>query len=346
MDLITKVDIEFVLHDESINCYGFWLSTEGGDLSQFEKNPIMLFMHRRATWADSKEAILPLGHWVELRRADGKIYGKPYFDPDEFSQLIAQKVVSKTYKMASVGAQPLETSSEKKWLKPGQTRETVTKWKMKEASIVDIGGNDNALALYDEDDKLIQLSDGKEPPIQKLKVEQKNEQKMRKSFWALIGLTDNENEELGEEKVRNLVSENTALKSEKVTLSEKVTSLEGEIKTLKEADQKKKKEEGVALVDAAIKDGRIDAAQKEAYIQLFEVSPENAKTILLAAKPHTPVAGKLEEGKDKKEKEYAKLADMSWEQLDKGNKLVKLKAEYPELYAEKFEAKFGTKPNA
>ena len=36
-----------VISDESVNCYGTWISTEGMDISQYEKNPVLLWMHWR-----------------------------------------------------------------------------------------------------------------------------------------------------------------------------------------------------------------------------------------------------------------------------------------------------------
>ena len=36
-----------VISDESVNCYGTWISTAGMDISQYEKNPVLLWMHWR-----------------------------------------------------------------------------------------------------------------------------------------------------------------------------------------------------------------------------------------------------------------------------------------------------------
>ena len=36
-----------VISDESVNCYGTWVKTEGADISQYERNPVLLWMHWR-----------------------------------------------------------------------------------------------------------------------------------------------------------------------------------------------------------------------------------------------------------------------------------------------------------
>ena len=37
------------LSDSSVNSYGSRLITQGGDISQYEKNPVLLYMHQRGT---------------------------------------------------------------------------------------------------------------------------------------------------------------------------------------------------------------------------------------------------------------------------------------------------------
>lgn len=42
-------NVTFVISDESVNSYGKVILTDGIDISQFERNPVMLYMHERAT---------------------------------------------------------------------------------------------------------------------------------------------------------------------------------------------------------------------------------------------------------------------------------------------------------
>ena len=84
--------------------------------------------------------------------------------------------------MASIGITPTAWEEDAKLLKPGQTRPTVTKSKIKEASIVDIGSNENALALYDDNGNIYELSDINCPiPL----LNQKSKNKMSKIHEVL-----------------------------------------------------------------------------------------------------------------------------------------------------------------
>lgn len=120
---------------------------------------------------------------------------------------------------------------------------------------------------------------------------------------------------------------------------------EKEAAEIKLADiDKEKKNEFIALVDAAVADGRIDANGKEPMIALYDVSPEKAKTALNAIPKRASVRDQIQAG-DKDSIELADFTSKSWDELDKGNKLETVKTKYYDLYEQKFEAKFGKKPS-
>lgn len=48
----------FVLHDETVNTYGFRMLTSGANLEEFRKNPVILLNH--------KDWELPIGRWVPM----------------------------------------------------------------------------------------------------------------------------------------------------------------------------------------------------------------------------------------------------------------------------------------
>ena len=52
---------------------------------------------------------------------------------------------------ASAGLKPIEESEDPALMLPGQTYPTITKSKLKEASITDIPGNGNAIKLFGEE---------------------------------------------------------------------------------------------------------------------------------------------------------------------------------------------------
>ena len=57
---------DVIVSTEAVNSYGSRVLTEGIDLSQYEKNPVLLWMHRRS-W---EPGAMPIGR-VENLRAEG-----------------------------------------------------------------------------------------------------------------------------------------------------------------------------------------------------------------------------------------------------------------------------------
>ncbi len=155
--------MRFVLIDETLVSYGYWVNVSGIDLTLFKKNPIMLWMHKRASRWDTTDNVAPIGRWEDIKVEEIKgiksITADAVFDEkDEFAIKIKNKIEGGFLKMASAGLKVKTWSEDKKYLKPGQTRSTVVKSELYEASIVDIGANKNAIALYD-DEGIVNLSD-------------------------------------------------------------------------------------------------------------------------------------------------------------------------------------------
>ncbi|MEA2041140.1 MAG: hypothetical protein U9N85_01120, partial [Bacteroidota bacterium] len=57
----------FVLIDESLTSNKFWVRIAGIDLKQFKKNPIMYWMHQRASGYDGQNQVLPIGKWKDIK---------------------------------------------------------------------------------------------------------------------------------------------------------------------------------------------------------------------------------------------------------------------------------------
>lgn len=137
----------FILSDESINERGYRILTSGIDISRFEKNPVMLWMHRRDSDFNFS-SVLPIGKWENIRLDNGKLMADPVFDEkDPFAQHIKRKVDGGFLNAASIGVDIRKYTSEKEFLVEGQTRPTVTECELFEASIVDIPANPNTVQL-------------------------------------------------------------------------------------------------------------------------------------------------------------------------------------------------------
>lgn len=117
-------------------------------------------------------------------------------------------------------------------------------------------------------------------------------------------------------------------------LKAKVAELNGKI----DLQIRKRHEE---TVDAAIADGRIVKEQREIYLNLLKADEASALKALEAL-PKRPAASSVEKflsnithtstGSD--------LASMSWEEIDKAERLNELKEKYPDLYQAKFDEYF------
>lgn len=159
-----------VISDESVNCYGTWISTAGMDISQYERNPVLLWMHWRG---------VIIGCIKDVKKEEGRVTGEPWFDEvrEESKQAKAQWEKD-TLRMASANVDVLEYSDAPELIKPGQYRATVTRSKLTEVSMVDIGGNDNALPLIlNADGKELKLAAGEESESLPLLINNQNQTK-------------------------------------------------------------------------------------------------------------------------------------------------------------------------
>lgn len=330
----------FILHDETVNTQGFRMLTAGADLSVFQNNPVMLLNHN--DWE------LPIGRWENIRIEGTQILADADFDEtDERVAAIMGKVDRGYLKAASIGAwPPLETSSDPVLMLPGQELPTVTKWIAREASLCTIGSNHNALALYDKNNKLIDLNDKNQ--LIKLfdtgngsHVSHKNNTQMT-ILTGLLKLSDNASEQAIADEVRKIIQLRDQLQTENGTLKTENQSLTAKVNVFEQKEKDERKATAVKLVDTAIKDGRLDAKGKEAWLAMFDSSFDQAKTQLEAIPARSSVAAQVQTSATAG-KGTVKLADMTFAEIVKADKLKDLKKE-PELYKEKFYEAYGKYP--
>ena len=316
----------FILHDESVNTYGFRMLTSGVNLDEFRKNSVMLLNHN--------DYSLPIGRWENIRIVGGKILADAVFDEkDERAAEVMRKVDNDFIRMASIGAWPPEEKSDAYSLMlPGQRYPTVTKWTVREASIVTIGANHNALAFYDKSTQevidltvagaIVRLMDNSPKILNMSLLTQK------------LNLHDTANESEIVSAVQNLMDDNARLKSENKTLTDAIDKANADRDAANKA-------EAVRLVDAAILTGKLDAKAKDATLAMFDKDFDNAKAMLEAIPERQSIARQIN---STGATNLADLKGKSWDELDKANKLTELKDKAPEIYAEKFKERFGVDP--
>lgn len=317
---------KIVLSDESINCYGFRVLTSGIDLEQYRKNPIILFMHQR-----SDEDIMPIGRMTELSIEGDKLVGVPVFDlNDPLAAKVADKYENGFLNMASIGFETLETSDAPELIMQGQRGPTVTRCKLLEVSIVDIGANDNAVVV--NDDTVGELSAGKVFTL-KYKTSLNNRtmtQPINARLLSLLMLNAGATEESVISAVEVLMAKVEGLTAQNTALTEENEKFKAEAKLARE-------QETATMINEAVKDGRLKQENIATFTEIAEKAGNEVLRNALSAlqrpvKPTDIINQEL------------KAEDIpDWDTEDKKGTLAKIKKEQPEVFALMFSKKFGKK---
>jgi hypothetical protein len=338
MKISTK---RFVISSSKVNTKGFAVDPLGIDLSEYEKNPLMLWMHQRPK-GKSKDEVLPIGNWVDLKIENGKLTGVPAFDEsDSFAMQLFHKVENGTLRMASAGLKP------KLWQVINGVK-TLVKSIASEISLVDIGSDPDALAvvLYNESDELIHLSDDffsslnldTKPKSIKMELIQLK----ASEILPLVKLGEGATEEEAVAKVTEILTlaetqaaEIVTLKAEKEAVEVKLSEKETELETL---EKETKQKEIITLVDTAVAERRITADQKPHFVKLAAVDFDGTKAVIESMPANPTVKSQMI---NLKEDEKTELIKLGWDNLDKSGKLPELKKNDPETFNLLYKNKFG-----
>jgi len=312
------MNYDVLISNSKLNCFGFRVLTSGIDMVQFEKNPIMLFMHNRPFGRDT-DGMLPIGTVINLRIENDDLMGTLNFDEvDDFSKQIKAKWDAGTLRMVSPGLDPKERSEDPAYLLPGQKYATVTKSKLLEISVVDMGGNDDALALY-ADGKLITLSLGGDNEFLKpINIINQNDESM-KSIALFLGLPETATE-------ADILAKVTSIK----LASDRVTSLEAEAVTQRELSI-------TTEVEAAITLKKVTADKKDHFITLGKTSGlEALKTTLELMVPSKKPTDVINLNSKGEVVEFKKLSEVPEAEL------LLMRENDKDTYCKLFKAEYGT----
>ena len=296
------------ISNDSLNSYGTRVLTSGMSVEQYQRNPVLLYMHERGN---------VIGYVRDVKVENDEVTGELMFDEaTELSTRCKKQYEFGSLKMVSAGLDILETSEAEELLVAGQTCPTITKSKLFEVSLVDIGANDDAIVLQ-KDGKRITLGKDSESPLPMLNNNKQNKQEMEQKQFALqLGLPE------------------TATEAE-------ITAKLGELKAAKEENAKLQAEKATltlagitASVEKAVSEKRIGSEKKDEFIALGkEIGQEKLDSIFAAMSPQmklSAVIGHHGGAAEQQEPKWTKLSDMP------GDKLVELRkndvAEYKRLY--------------
>ena len=246
---------QFIINTENVNSYGYRILTDGIDYKQYMRNPVVLFMHERGVNAYKGSEVI--GRCTRLYKEGTTLIAEVEFDEqDDFAKKIAGKVERGYIRMASMFAEIKEVSTEPQHLLEGQVYETVTACKLVEISIVDIGGNDNALKLS---------KDGKPFQLKKIVTNTSNNMDIKVIALAL-GMGENVKEEAVLSALHNLKTAKEKAEAEIVALKKTITAT--------------RTAEATTLVDKAISLGLIPEALKKSQLKQFEADFDGQKAVL------------------------------------------------------------------
>ena len=317
---------EVVISTSRLNSYGFRVLTEGIDTEQYQKNPVLLWMHTRPMRGTTDE-VLPLGRIENLRVEGDQLIGTPVFDQnDDFARKVADKWNQGILKMVSAGLIVLEESSAPEHLVAGQTYATVTKSRLREVSIVDIGANDDALALY-SDDRLVNL--GLESELKKTlslvanagegHVEPLNTNMPMKEIALKLGLPESATQNQIVAAIEGLQNQNRTLKAEKEAAGVKSIEL---------------------AVDQAVAAGKIGADKKQHFVELGKKAGLESltETLNLMSGPVRPTDLIHQTSPAGGGEGYKKLSEVPVAEM------AKLRKEQPAEYRKLYQAEYGIEP--
>ena len=208
----------------------------------FDNNPVMLFNHKRGE---------VIGNWENRRVENGKLLAEPVFDDeDPDAKKIAGKVERGFIKAASIGIRNIV--AEERSDDAGEKYFHVLSCELREASIVDVPSDADALVFYDEKDQVIDLKEANFSDHFQIKTFVK--QMDKKKIAQIIGLSDDASDEAIELAVKGAFDDQKKLRDQEA------------------ARKLQQKNKAVELVDAAVSAGKLNKDLKANYLELADAN--------------------------------------------------------------------------
>lgn len=304
------------LTNDSLNSYGTRVLTDGLDIEQYNRNPVLLWMHQRGQ---------VIGTLTDIQKEHGEITGLLNFDEaSELSQRCKKQWEFGSLRMVSVGIDILEWSNDPNLAVEGQTMATITKSKLTEVSVVDIGANDDAIRLNYQGQQL-NLSAGGACPLPSLYNQSNQPQstyptEMDTKVLALkLGLPEGADETAIYAKIDEIKATST------------------EVETLRAEKEAVIQREVEALVDGAVAEKKIELKMRDHFLQLGKsVGADNLRTTFQSMSPREKLSATLNSsGQAVQPKTYAKLSDVPSEEL------MQLRESDPDHYKQLYKAEYG-----
>ena len=298
--------------NDTLNSYGSRVLTAGVDTEQYLRNPVLLYNHQRGE---------VIGIVKDIRVENNEITGELVFDEaTELSVRCKKQFEFGSLRMVSMGISILELSDVKEHLVEGQTRPTVTKSKLFEVSLVDVGANDDAIVLYKDEERITLGKDGEcaLPLLNNQPIQKTMEQKQ---MALLLGLPETADEAA----IRAAIGDLNAAKAENAIL--------------KAANETLALAQVTSLVDKAIAERRITADKKDQFLNLGKkIGAEELQLTFAAMGPQmklSEVVGHQGGAPTAETATFKKLSEVP------ADKLEELRENSPEEYKKLYKAEYG-----
>ena len=311
------------ISNERLNSYGTRVLTSGMDVEQYNRNPVLLYMHERGQ---------VIGYVKDLKVEGDEVTGELMFDEaTELSQRCKKQWEFGSLKMVSVGLDILELSEDPKHLVQGQTCPTISKSKLFEVSVVDIGANDDAIVLRKDG---LQITLGKDSG----------------NILPLLGCCDtaaygtiiNHNQ-----KKNQMDQEKLALQlglpkdADEAAITAKLAKLQAdgaEAETLRQERDTLRAARIETLVNAAIAEKKIGEDKKQQFLDLGKkIGADELKQTFDAMSPQVKLSNIVNGGGAPAggHAEYKKLSDVPSDELSK------MREQNPAQYKKLYKAEYG-----
>lgn len=298
----------------SLNDLGTRVLTSGVDVGQYRRNPVLLYMHRRGQ---------VIGLVKDIRVEGDEITGELEFDEaSEISVRAKRQFEFGSLRMVSAGLDIIETSEDPALLVTGQTRPTVTRSRLFEVSVVDIGSNDDAIVLRRDGVALTLARDGEcaLPLLGDRQTSLLNKKEMNQNeITALLGLEPSADDNAVRARVTELLAS-----------GQEAETLRSERETLRLAAITQAVENGIA-------ERRIPADRKDHFIGLGKsVGLDALKTTIQAMSPAAKVSGMIRGGEG--QAEFGKLSEVPADRIET------MRRDDRQGYIRLFKAEYGFEP--
>ena len=303
------------ISNESLNSYGTRVLTAGMNVEQYNRNPVLLYMHERGQ---------VIGYVKDLRVEGDEVTGELMFDEaTELSRRCKKQWEFGSLKMVSVGIDILELSEDPKHLVQGQTSPTISKSKLLEVSLVDIGANDDAIVLQ-KDGKRIELGKDAAKELPLLHSNNNKNQKPKQMDQEKLAL------QLGLPK-----------DADEATINAKLAKLQAdgaEAETLRQERDTLRAARIETLVNAAIAEKKIGEDKKQQFLDLGKkIGADELKQTFDAMSPQVKLSNIVNGGGAPAggHAEYKKLSDVPSDELSK------MREQNPAQYKKLYKAEYG-----